>query len=103
MTYREFEILERSQSPNAVIGITDDGSRVFITAPAPKLGKQLGDKMALVIKKALEQEYLKFASLWEAPTMVECPHCKELQTHGFPMSGKLYCRSCGELLDEVVA
>ncbi len=104
--FEAFEILERSYSPNAVVGITDDGRRVFITAPVPALGKQLGDKIALVIKETLERECnMKVATLFEEaePSMVECPHCKEFQTHGFPMSGKLYCRSCGELLDELIA
>lgn len=34
---------------------------------------------------------------------VHCPNCEEKQEHTFPMSGKLYCVSCGTLIDECVS
>jgi ribosomal protein L37AE/L43A len=34
-------------------------------------------------------------------SMYECPNCKQLQEHRYPMSGTLYCFACGELLDDI--
>ncbi len=58
ITFKSFEFQEREHSPNAVLGITEDGKRLFITAPASSLGKQLGDQMAIEIRKALERAYI---------------------------------------------
>lgn len=109
LTFVRFELQKREHSPNAVIGITDDDKRVFMSAPASALGKQLGDQIALLIKAALEREYvnhtlrlkLRFSSL--ETSMVECPDCHHKQEHTSPMSGKLYCQGCGELLDQIIA
>lgn len=128
MTFKAFELQERERSPNAVIGIAEDGKRVFITAPFPGLGKELGDEIAINIKIALENIYtskLKFHRIvantpkkinelveWrmnsldvqhdEGPgTQVECPGCHTVQDHTYPMTGKLYCQGCGELLVEI--
>ncbi len=38
----------------------------------------------------------------QEPTIIECPKCKNLQTHSFSMSGKLHCNNCGNLLDQLV-
>lgn len=104
INFIRFEIEQRTYSPNTVMGITDTGKRIMVATPATDLGKQLGDKIALQIKAALEREYLSKDLMgitqYHRP-VIECPHCKELQTHGFPMNGKLYCRSCGELLDHI--
>lgn len=105
---KEFVIEQRQHSPNAVIliyykKVNDKASeqRLFITAPSVGLGKRLGDKMAEDIKDFLEQKYCPiYVKEYKTP-IIECPKCQFLQEHRFPMSGKLFCSSCGELLDEV--
>jgi hypothetical protein len=102
MQFIKFEIQERQYSPNAVIGITGDNKKVFIAAPASSLGKELGDKIAEVMRAGMERRLLRFELQQQHPPILECPNCKHLQSHSYPMSGKLHCTGCGVLLDEIV-
>jgi ribosomal protein S27E len=102
ITFKSFELQEREHSPNAVLGVTEDGKRLFITAPASALGKQLGDQFAKQIRGALERENLKFYIKEHLHSKIECPNCHHIQEHSFPMSGKLFCAGCGEFLDEAI-
>lgn len=103
MTFKAFELQERERSPNAVMGILEDGKRVFFLAPVPGLGKALGDEIANVVRKALECEYIrpKLAIRPVETQQIECPKCHTIQNHTYPMTGKLHCQGCGELLDEI--
>lgn len=37
----------------------------------------------------------------QQPGILQCPKCENPQEHTYPMSGKLFCNKCGELLDEI--
>jgi hypothetical protein len=51
------------------------------------------------IKTYWEQLHPKHTE--KKPDKIECPTCNNLQEHSYPMSGKLYCIACGELLDQI--
>jgi|ERR1044072_4644336 ribosomal protein S27E len=112
--FKSFEILERKYSPNAIMGIRADGSKQFILAPVPTLGKKIGDEFVNAILAFLnynvltdpkpDEEESKFGLVSQMlAAEVQCPKCHNCQKHTYPMSGRLYCNVCGELLDQIYA
>ncbi len=58
------------------------------------------EKHGLTINEVKPGPVLDFKE--QQPIMVECSTCKLVQPYTFPMSGKLFCTKCGELIDEIV-
>lgn len=63
MKFKSFEIIQREHSPNAIFGYTEEGKKVFVTAPASSLGKELGDRITITLHAALEERL--FSQRWE--------------------------------------